>query len=272
VGGIDVHCREDRLYSGDATQAGAAAGPLHGPPLNRALWHTGVQTTSYMVNSITKHRIDLGIVILSLLAILLIPPIGVLISFLAVIIYLLIGKNRQMNFRSVGFKVPENWLRTILLCLIFGILIELGFQIVLNPILEIATASKIDLSAYESLRGNISIYVMMIVIGWVVGGFIEEVLFRGFLLSRISKLFSGNTVIGDSIAIAITSAAFGFSHLYQGWSGVLSTGLISVIFGIIFVRTNKIIWYPVLTHGFVNMTALTLMLFGYEQKLNDLIF
>lgn len=224
-----------------------------------------------MENKVAKYKIELGIVILCLLVILLLPPIGVFISFLAVLIYLIIGKDRQIKFKSIGFKNPENWWNTIFLCLIFGILIEFSFQIIFNPIIEIVTESKIDLSAYENLRGNVSNYIIMIGIGWIVGGFIEEILFRGFLLTRISRLFKKN-ILGYFIAIVVTSAAFGFSHLYQGWSGVLSTGLIAVIFGILFILNNKIIWYPILTHGFVNMTGLTIILFDCGQKLRDLIF
>ncbi len=63
---------------------------------------------------------------------------------------------------------------------------------------------------------NVSNYLILIVVGWIVGGFIEEMLFRGFLITRISNWFKNHSALGDAVAIAFTSAPFGFSHLYQG--------------------------------------------------------
>jgi uncharacterized protein len=218
-----------------------------------------------------KTKIELIITVLSLLLVLFFPPIGVLISFLIVITYLTWGKNRALKFRSIGFKTKQNWPRLILICLIIGIVIEISFQILFNPILENITDSKIDLSAYDHLRGNILNYLIMILVGWIVGGFIEEILFRGFLITRISGFFKHNT-LGDIIGLLTTSAAFGYSHMYQGWSGVLSTGLISLIFGIIYLNSGKNLWYPILTHGFVNMAALTIIYLDIDTYLGGILF
>ncbi len=218
-----------------------------------------------------ENKFELLVTIISLLLVLVIPPIGVLISFLIIITYLLWGKNRTLRFKSIGFKSELNWLNTIIICLIMGIIIEFSFQIIINPFLENITYSKIDLSAYDNLRGNIPNFLFMILVGWLVGGFMEEILFRGFLITRISSLFK-NIKAGDIIGIIITSFAFGYSHLYQDWSGVLSTGLISIIFGIIFIKSGKNIWYPIFTHGFVNMTALTIIYLDADKHLSRILF
>ena len=155
--------------------------------------------------------------------------------------------------------------------MIIAIAIELSFEIFFNPIIEKFTASKIDLTSYDNMRGNLSNYITWLFIGWIVGGFIEEVLFRGFLITRISNLFNRENV-GNWFAIVITSAIFGFSHLYQGWSGVISTGLIAILFGIVFIKSNKILWYSILTHGFVNVIGLTVIFLNMDKCLSTLIF
>lgn len=211
------------------------------------------------------------LVIVSLLMILLFPPLGVLIAFGVVMIYLLAGADRRKRFESIGFRGEGSKLKLLLLSLALGIVIELTFQIVVNPLIEQLFAARVDLSAYDFMRGNLQGYLMILAVGWLVGGFIEEILFRGFLLTRISGWFS-HSGIGNFVAVAATSAAFGFSHLYQGWSGVVSTGLIAIIFGMLFIRQKKILWYPILTHGFVNTTSITLMYLNYDLVLRDLLF
>lgn len=218
-----------------------------------------------------ENKVELIITVLALLLVLFIPPIGVLISFLIVITYLSWDKNRASKFKSIGFKANQTWLKLILTCLIIGIVIEISFQIIVNPILENVTDSKIDLSAYENLRGNIPNYLFMILVGWIVGGFIEEILFRGFLITRISRYFKPD-LLGDIIGVIITSLAFGYSHMYQDWSGVFSTGLISIVFGIIYLKSGKNIWYTIFTHGFVNMTGLTIIYMDIDKYLGGLLF
>lgn len=216
-------------------------------------------------------KIELSLVVASLLIAVALPPIGVLIGFVIVLVYLLVGKGQNEKLKSIGLTAPESWTRTILLSLVFGLLIESSSQIVLNPVIEKLTDSTIDLKAYDGIRNNFLNYLGVLLIGWVVGGFIEEILFRGFLITRISLIFK-NVNIGNWFAIILTSVIFGFSHLYQGVSGIISTGLIAAILGYIFIKNRNILWYSILTHGFVNTTALTLMWLNLDTLLGKLIF
>jgi len=215
--------------------------------------------------------VELLIAIVCIVIILLLPPLGVLISFIGVMLYLVISRNRRDNFRSIGFVKPPGWVRTVLISLALGIAIQMSFQILFDPLIEMATGSKIDLSALSSIRGNLTVFLYLLAIGWGVGGFLEEILFRGFLLTRIAGVFT-NRALGNALGIAATAFAFGFSHLYQGWSGVISTAVIAALFGVIFVSSRKVLWYCILTHGFVNTVGLTIMYLGAEEKLRSLLF
>jgi len=117
----------------------------------------------------------------------------------------------------------KSWPKAIFLSFILAILIELAFEIFLDSIFEATTDISIDLSDFEGMRGNFITYIIMLLIGWVVGGFIEEITFRGYLITRLKKLL-GNSPLVLFFILVLTSAAFGISHLYQGLNGVLSTG------------------------------------------------
>lgn len=201
--------------------------------------------------------------------ILLVPSIGVLIAFIFIIIILWIERKRIKIFTSIGFKKPESIDKTLLLCLIYGIVIELSFQMFLNPLFEISTGSRIDLSSFDNVKGNFATYIIMLIIGWVVGGFIEEITFRGYLITRLVRVLGKSSLVLFCILL-ITSVPFGLSHLYQGWSGVLSTGSIAMVFGYIFIKNNYNIWYTILTHGFVNMVGFTILYFDLGDYLRFL--
>lgn len=222
-----------------------------------------------MFGNLTTKKIETLITILSILFIIGIPQYGVILAFVIVFVYLRRSKNRSELLTSIGLKRPKNLISIVIICLILGILIELATEIISNPIIEKITHSKIDLSEVD--LSTFSKYLIWVLIGFVLGGFLEEVLFRGFLLTRISSFFKENKV-NDILALMATSILFGLCHYYQGWSGVISTGLIGLLLGIIFLVFNKNLWYSILTHGFINLTAITILYFGYYQKLEKLIF
>ncbi len=217
------------------------------------------------------NKLEMILTIVCLLLIVYVPQWGLIISFFSVLIYLLIGKDRKIKFNSIGFKRTQSWLKTVLISLGLGIVIELSFQILINPLFDKLTGSMIDLSNFDSVQGNLSVYLAMLAIGFIIGGLFEEILFRGFLMTRIAQFFNSEAA-GFTVAIISTSAIFGFSHMYQGWSGVLNTGFTAVIFGIIFLKFNKNLWYAIFTHGFVNLVGFTVLYLGIGEDLRTLIF
>jgi len=138
-----------------------------------------------------------------------------------------------------------------------------------NPFLERITASPLDLGPFEDIRGNPAALGFYLLLGWVVGGFLEEMTFRGFLITRIRSIL-GNHATGTAVGLIVASAAFGRAHQYQDWSGVLSTGLIGLILGAIFIRNRYNLWLPMFTHGFVNTTAMLLIYFNLDLPLRSL--
>lgn len=200
-----------------------------------------------------------------------IPQYGVMAAFIILAIYIRRYRKNEAFIHSLGFKKPENSLKIILFGLLSGVLIELVFEILVNPLIESKTQSKIDLSEFYYLKGNLSAYLMWMLVGWILGGFLEEVLFRGFLFTRISGFF-GNTLTIEFIGAIIIAVLFGTCHLYQGTAGMISTGLIGLIFCLIFIFSKRNLWYCIATHGFVNMTGFTILYLGKYAYFNTLLF
>ena len=63
---------------------------------------------------------------------------------------------------------------------------------------------------------------------WTVAAFLEEMVYRGWLMTRLAELGLFSTRGWAASALA-SSALFGAAHLYQGASGVMATGLSGLV-------------------------------------------
>jgi membrane protease YdiL (CAAX protease family) len=84
----------------------------------------------------------------------------------------------------------------------------------------------------------------------VTAGICEELLYRGFLIWYIAQGLGFGLIAG----VALSSALFGFAHLYQGPKGVLQTGTVGLVLAVVYVATGAL-WAPMLLHAVVDMSS-----------------
>jgi membrane protease YdiL (CAAX protease family) len=210
------------------------------------------------------------IITILLIGIITVPNLGVLIAVFFVLIALFIGKKKN-SFRSIGFIKQKRWQNTIIRGMLLGVVIQLFFSIIFDPFIEKLTGIPIDLSNFDNMRGNLALFFIWLGIGIGFGGFLEEITFRGYLITRL-ELIIGDSPFSLIIILLITSVSFGLAHLYQDWSGVISTGIFAFIFGVIFIQSKYNLWMPILTHSFANVVGLVLIYTNYDRVLNGLLF
>ena len=198
------------------------------------------------------------------------PNLGVIIGWGFLLVALLLGV-RHGSFSEIGFRKPDSWSRTILLGLAIGVVIQLVFTVVIDPLVERMTGTAVDVSSLDGMRGHFVNYLIMLAVGWVVGGFLEEMLFRGYILKRLKLLF-GESAAAVAVAILLPAIAFGLAHSYQGPAGMISTGLIGLILGIVFVWNGYNLWLPVMVHGFIDVVGITFIYLDVDTFFNHLLF
>ena len=86
-------------------------------------------------------------------------------------------------------------------------------------------------------------------------GFSEELLFRGFLMDYLNQNFAG---LDSWALVLITSAVFGFAHLYQGWRGTMLTGVLGCVFGLLYTFSGSLL-APVAIHAAVDLRLLIIV-------------
>ncbi len=166
------------------------------------------------------------------------------------------------------FGIQRNPLiETILKAVFYTLLIVVVNDFIFQPVIEYFYGAT-DLSSLEGLKGNWINYLVFLAIMWVFAAFGEEFLYRGYMVKQLARIF-GNSQSAWVAAILISSFAFGFAHLYQGASGIITTGFVALIFGAIFYKNQKNLWVLILTHGIYDVFGITMIFLGKERVITD---
>ena len=184
------------------------------------------------------------------------PGVGVLASLIIVVLVLLFvkasrGPTLAMRHRSIPVSVA--------LGLVFGVMVTLVFGLLIEPVIERVTGEPLDLTALGGIEGDVRGFLLLLALGLLFGGVVEEVIFRGYLVGWGAALFGP----GAGLWLCLLSASvFGISHIYQGITGVLTTGLIGLCFGLFYLWTNRRLLPVIVAHMTVNAFGVTALFLG----------
>jgi len=93
-------------------------------------------------------------------------------------------------------------------------------------------------------------------------GICEEFVFRGFMMFLLLAIFPEIPIF---LIVLIPSVIFGIGHLYQGWQGVIQTGVVGAILMCLFLATDSLI--PVMAlHFMLNVSDMFLLSEKKEDK------
>jgi membrane protease YdiL (CAAX protease family) len=120
-------------------------------------------------------------------------------------------------------------------------------------------ASEFMSNRFANMPGNIPVYIYWLIVSWIVGGFTEEMLFRGFLISKFERLF-GKTPFAIPFAIVLPALIFGQQHMYyQGIKGLVEGFVIATLYGTIYIVNKRRLWPLIICHGLVDTVGMTMI-------------
>ncbi|RWU08521.1 CPBP family intramembrane glutamic endopeptidase [Pedobacter chitinilyticus] len=168
------------------------------------------------------------------------------------------------TFRDVGL-VKSGLTITAVLIGIFSALIWVSFmQFIYIPTIKYFFVVP-DYTEYNFIRGSISKLIMIIAAAWLIGGFYEEIVFRGYIQSLLDKRFSKSSF--TLLGIIVTSVLFGLYHRQQDIFGVIAAVLGGLFWGIIYKKFGNNLWIPILSHAIFDTITLVLI---YIDKFGNL--
>lgn len=164
---------------------------------------------------------------------------------------------RGLKWSDLGFRWPESWPSVLGLsvAIFIAFLVTVAGASALADMLfeDIGTSGRFDF-----VRGDLAAYLLIMLVVWTHGSFFEELLFRAFIITKLSDALGGMRGAGVLAAI-IAAVFFGYRHFYyQGMNGAVVTGAIGLLFGLIYLRLRNTTILPlILVHGAANSIAQT---------------
>ena len=118
-----------------------------------------------------------------------------------------------------------------------------------------------DTSGYNYLQGNLPLLLVSLASIYVVSSFGEEVIYRGFLITRLEELFGGGRG-ATWAAVVASSMIFGLAHFGWGVVGVVQTGFMGLALAGSYLLFGRKLWPLVLAHAYLDTILIVPMYFG----------
>ena len=170
-------------------------------------------------------------------------------------------------WRELGFVRPANPVRTVTAGVVLGVALKFLLKAVVMPLLG---APPIN-STYSYVTGNPAALAGMLFVVIVGGGFGEELMFRGYMFERLTKLLGAGTAARVAIVV-LTSAVFASLHYPdQHLAGAEQTIFTGLTFGTIYAVTGGI-WLVMIAHAAYDVAALAMIYWNLEPGIAHLLF
>lgn len=185
----------------------------------------------------------------------------------AVLAVVLVTIETRAPLRAIGLSAPAHWGRTILVGVVTGILLLLLSKLLLTPLIEVITGVERNLTRLDFVRGDWVAYVSFLPLLWLSAALGEEVVYRGFLITRLLEAFGSTTWLVKAAAVAISSLAFALVHAYQGPAGLVLTGVMGMLLSVLFVVSRFNLWCNVIVHGVYDTLSLAMIWLSWDHML-----
>ena len=233
------------------------SGHLNKQHLSRrtALWQLvfGIPVACILLAGVGRLPADFGGHLASL-----IPPITILL--MVMIATVLLRRSRE-TWRDLGLKAPPKVGRFLISVAAGYFAVAVVGAAMMTTLLP-ALGWMPQLSAsFSTARGSLLGLVYWLVIAWTSAAIGEELLFRGFLLSRLSIVL-GSGAWSFWIAALAQATLFGLAHGSQGAGGVIITGLTGFLLALVYFLSERSLFACICVHALTDTVSLLAIHFG----------
>lgn len=155
---------------------------------------------------------------------------------------------RGGSLLDLGFRRPEHWARVPFQ--VIGILAAFIAVQTLAPLLisSFITVPEPDMSRYASIAGNLGNAITMAIVLPLAAAIPEEIIYRGFLMGRLSEIF-GNNLWGASMTVLVQGLIFSSVHFQWGLGGMMLTFIMGIVWGAAYLMSGRNLWIVILAHS-----------------------
>ncbi|MFC6102799.1 CPBP family intramembrane glutamic endopeptidase [Olivibacter domesticus] len=178
------------------------------------------------------------------------------------LIWFLLRKEAKI-FRDLGLSKNGLTIKAVLIGIVSA-LIWVGFmQLIYIPTIKYFFVVP-DYTEYNFIKESPSKLIIIIIAAWLIGGFYEEITFRGYIQSLLDKRLTKSSMLWSVI---ITSILFGLYHWQQDVFGMVAAVFGGLFWAILFKKFDNNLWIPILSHATFDTITLILI---YTDKFGNL--
>jgi len=179
---------------------------------------------------------------------------GGTVQMVEIVVAWLLIRLRGETLADIGLRRPKSWARTIIAGILIAAVVFLGIY------LSEKAGIHRDLSRFKALQGNLKLTLETVIYVLIGAGFYEEFMFRGFLMQGLAMFFGGSRSAWGA-AIVIQGVVFGAAHSYQNPLGMLITGTLGMLVGIVVIVSGRNLWIAIIGHGLLDASHSILFYF-----------
>lgn len=178
---------------------------------------------------------------------------GLIVIGLYTVVALALG---MVTADELGLSVAVSWWRTVGFALA-GLIVTLAYSPLADWLATRWFKKPPTLEAFRAIQQSWIKLAVGIVIAWVLGGILEELIARGIVLKSIESWLTAwlSGPVAAGIAVCIAALGAGVMHFYQGPRAVVIIAQLSVLFGVLFVVSGHNLWTVILCHGLYDTIA-----------------
>jgi membrane protease YdiL (CAAX protease family) len=155
---------------------------------------------------------------------------------------------RGGSLADLGFTRPKRWATVPFQ--VVGILVAFFAAQKLAPLLVSSFISlpEPDLSQYDSITGNLGAAIAIALILPLTASIPEEIIYRGFLMGRLSDIF-GRETRGAVMTVFVQALFFGAVHFQWGIGGMIVTLIMGIVWGTAYLLCGRNLWVVIFAHS-----------------------
>jgi membrane protease YdiL (CAAX protease family) len=176
-------------------------------------------------------------------------------------------RQRRSGWYEYGYQRPRRWKRTAAVALLGVAALHVLVWSLKPLIVEHVTGTPLDISRFEAVRGDPLALLLGLLIVWTIAAFGEEMVFRGYVLNSIASVFAPKVKSRWLWAVILSSCVFGLGHIYQGWTGVILSGIAGAVYCGAYFLDGRCLWAPILIHGIYDTSVFLTLFFGWDKGL-----
>ena len=161
---------------------------------------------------------------------------------------------RLPNSKAIGKAVLQS-----LVVFLFAIVAFIAGAILMANI--VGMPEQADMSKYDYLHGNLMLTILALGSVYLVSSFAEEVIYRGFLITRITVLGESRKLV-PSFAVVFSSLIFGLVHSDWGIAGMVQASCMGLALGTSYLVVKRNLWVTILAHAYMDTILILQMYFS----------